>query len=205
MSAPSQPVRSRPAALRPRLALVVFTVALLGAGGAARPAGYTVDAGSRFRIDGTSTLGRYSCAADAVTGSADVPTRGPMTAEVTVGVGSFDCGQARMNRDFRRALQAEGHPEIRFDLDAAEALAPEARPGAWVPVRATGRLSLAGAERAVVIVAEGRRLGQGRVRLRGQHPMRMTDFGVAPPSGMLGMVRAHDRIVVRFDLTATSR
>ena len=198
----------RPAALRPRLA--VLALALLGAGGTARtegpapPDAYTLDAGSRFQIDGTSTLGRYSCAASAVTGSADVPVAGPMEAEVTVGVRSFDCGQARMNRDFRRALQAEGHPEIRFDLDTAAALAAEARPGAWVPVRATGRLRLAGVKRAVTVTAEGQRLGRGHVRLRGQHAMRMTDFRVEPPSGMLGMVRARDPVVVRFDLTASA-
>ena len=187
-----------------RLALVALSAALLGAAGGAFPEAYTVDAQSRFRIDGTSTVGRYSCAAGAVAGAADVPPAGPVTAEVTVGVGSFDCGQSRMNRDFRRALHAEGHPEIRFDLDRAEVLAAETRAGAWVPVRATGRLRLAGVERAVTIAAEGQRMGRGRVRLRGQHPMRMTDFGVDPPSGMLGMVRAHDRIVVGFDLTASS-
>jgi polyisoprenoid-binding protein YceI len=198
--------------IRPRLALrsalacgvLVLPAALLGAAGAAISERYVAAAGSHFTIDGTSTMGAYSCEAGEVAGAADVPTGGPVTAGVTVGVGSFDCGVARMNRDFRRALLAEAHPEIRFTLDRAEVLAAEAHPGAWVPVRAAGRLRLAGTERAVVIEAEGRRLGQGRVRLRGRHPMRMTDFGVDPPSGMLGLVRAQDRIVVRFDLTASN-
>ena len=199
----------RAAALAAGLALVA-ALALLGAARpGARPedppaAGYTVDAGSRVRLDGTSTLGRYTCAAGDVAGAGDVPRAGPATAELTVGVASFDCGQARMNRDFRRSLRAEAAPEIRFTLGLAETLAPEARTGAWVRVRAAGRLSLAGVERPVTVVAEGRRLGAGRVQLRGQHSLRMTDFGVRPPSGMLGLVRAHDRVVVVFDLTASS-
>ena len=185
------------------LALVLLGAALPGGRPGERLEGYTVDAGSRVRIDGTSTLGRYTCAAGEVAGAGDVPPAGPATAELTVGVASFDCGQARMNRDFRRSLRAEAAPEIRFTLGLAEALAPEAHTGAWVRVRAAGRLSLAGVERPVTVAAEGRRLGSGRVQLRGQHALRMTDFGVRPPSGMLGLVHAHDRVVVVFDLTAS--
>jgi hypothetical protein len=33
----------------------------------------------------------------------------------------------------------------------------------------------------------------------------MTDFGIDPPSGLLGAVRAHDRITVRFELAAVER
>jgi hypothetical protein len=65
-----------------------------------------------------------------------------------------------------------------------------------------GRLSLAGAERDVSIDAQGRRAGHGAVSLRGEHRMRMTDFGVDPPTGLLGAVRAHDPVVVRFELHA---
>jgi len=201
--------------LRLLLAAVLLPAALLGAAGDGHPAGhgtglsavrYAVAPGSRFRIDGTSTAGAWSCAASEVAGAADVPEGGAaVTAEVTVSLGSFDCGVARMNRDFRDALGAAAHPTIRFALDRAELLATEERPGAWVPVRAIGRLRLAGVERTVAIAAEGRRLGDGRVRLRGTHPMRMTTFGVTPPSGMLGLVRARDAVVVAFDLTAATR
>ncbi len=189
---------------RTRLLAVLLPAALLWAAGAPALQRYVVTEGSLFRIDGSSTMGRYSCVAGSVGGTADVPAgaAGRTTAEVTVGVGSFDCGVSRMNRDFRNALRSREHPTIRFTLDAANVLGTEARPGAWVPVRIRGRLRLAGAERTVDIRAEGRRLGEGRVRVRGEHPMRMTEFGVEPPSGLLGAVRAHDRVVVRFELVA---
>ncbi len=187
MSAPSRPGH-RPAVIHPGYALAFLSgaVAPLGVAAGAQPDRYVVDTGSHVQIDGTSTLGRYACEAGVVGGEADVPPGEPVTAQVTVGVGSFDCGQSRMNRDFRRALRADDHPAIRFDFDLAEARAAEARPGAWVPVRATSRLRLAGVERTVEIAAEGQRLGPGRVRLRGQHPARMTDFGVDPRRGCSG-------------------
>ena len=192
--------------LRP-LALLLPAALLLGAAGAGVSQRYAVEAGSRFRIDGTSTVGTWRCAATEIDGAAHVPEAAGarVTAEVTVGVRSFDCGVARMNHDFREALRVGEHPSIRFVLDGAEVLAPEARPGAWVPVRVTGRLRLAGAERPVAIAAEGQRLGQGRVRVRGTHALRMTDFGVDPPTGMLGLVRARDNVTVAFDLNAAAR
>jgi polyisoprenoid-binding protein YceI len=183
---------------------IALPVALLGAAGAGVTPRYVLSTGSSFRIDGTSTVGRYSCRAARVAGRADVPPAGAdaATAEVTVAVASFDCGVSRMNRDFRDALRENEHPTIRFTLDHADVAGSEPRPGAWVPVRARGRLSLAGVERAVEIRAQGRRAGHGAVTLRGEHPMRMTDFEVDPPTGLLGAVRAHDAIVVRFELHA---
>jgi polyisoprenoid-binding protein YceI len=183
---------------------IALPVALLGAAGGGVSPRYVVTGGSSFRIDGTSTVGRYSCSAARVDGRADVPPNGAeqATAEVTVGVGSFDCGNSRMNRDFRDALRQQEHPSIRFTLDDARVIGTEPRPGAWVPVRARGRLSLAGVERRIDIRAQGRRAGHGAVTLRGEHPMRMTDFQVDPPTGLLGAVRAHDAVVVRFELHA---
>lgn len=187
------------------LALLLPAALVLGAAVGVSAQRYVVSDGSLFRIDGTSTMGRYSCIAGRVAGAGDIPPGGPVSAEVTVGVASFDCGISRMNRDFRNALRSQAHPTIRFTLVDAETLEAEAHPGAWVPVRVRGRLSLAGVERAVDIRAQGRRAGGGHVRIRGEHPMRMTDFGIDPPSGLLGAVRAHDQITVRFEIAAVAR
>lgn len=188
-----------------RLAVLLGPMLLLGL--AATPQSrYAVDTQSRFWIDGTSTMGRYTCEADAVMGSGRVlPAGRSVEAEVIVPTAAFDCGNPRMNRDFVDALQAEQHPTIRFRVDRAEILDANPAPGAWVNVRATGTLRLAGVERPITLDAEGQRLPDGRVRIRGRHPLKMTDFGVEPPTGLLGLVRARDAVVARFDLVAAAR
>lgn len=181
------------------LALLLVLAAPL----AAQPALYQIDGDSRFWIDGTATTGPYSCEAAGVGGYgrlAETALRG----EVRVPVRAFDCGMSRMNRDFRDALLGEAHPEITFTLESAEpgeALAP----GRWVPVRATGTLRLAGTTRRVTLNAEGLLLSGSQIRLRGRHPLLMSDFGIEPPSGLMGLVRANDRVVARFDLSAALR
>ncbi|MBC12311.1 MAG: hypothetical protein CMM85_05000 [Rhodothermaceae bacterium] len=171
---------------------------------ATAPPRYEVASGSRVWIDGTATTGAWTCEADEVRGHGLVADGADLAAEGTVPVRDFDCGSGPMNRDLYRALQADAHPTIAFVLTHADA--PRAGAvGAWAPVRAIGTLQIAGATRRVSVAAEGRRLGDGRVALRGEHALRMTDFGIRPPSHALGLVRAHDAIVARFDLVAVAR
>ena len=184
--------------------LLALPVVLLGATGL-QPTRYEVAPQSRFWIDGTATTGGWTCEAEEVRGYGVLGDARELRAEVAVPVRAFDCGSGPMNRDLYRALDAEAHPTIEFVLEQAEVLDAEGQPGAWVRVRTTGTLRLAGAGRHLELVAEGRRLPDGRVALRGRHRLRMSDFGVEPPAHLLGLVRAHDAIVARFDLVAAAR
>ena len=190
--------------MRPLLSFALTAAVLMGAAGGPLDR-YDVAPGSRFWIDGTATTGGWTCEADEVDGYGVLGGGQQLAAEVAIPVRAFDCGSGLMNRDFYRALGAEAHPTIQFTLEHAETLGAEARPGAWVRVQATGTLRLAGVSRRVTVLADGRRLPDGRVALKGDHPLRMSEFGVRPPSHALGLVRAHDAIVARFDLIATAR
>ncbi len=198
------------------LALAVLAVLVLSA--AVQPlVRYAIQPESRFWIDGASTAGAFTCTAarvdggghvgtapgGAVAGGAAQATAAPVDGRLTVPVRAFDCGQRRMNTDFARALKADAHPEIRFEVRHAR-MAGDGADG-WTQAHATGSLEIGGVRRPVTIAVEGRALPGNRVRLRGQMPMRMTDFDVEPPTGLFGLVRARDRIVVRFDLVATAQ
>lgn len=184
-----------------RLSLLLVVLGGLGAA-LAPPPRYVIAAGSRVWIDGSATTGRWTCEADQVHGHGLVSDGAGLTAQGTLPVRDFDCGSGPMNRDLYRALLADAYPAIEFVLTRAEA--PGRADGGWAPVTATGTLRIAGVARTVAITAEGRRLPDGRVALRGEKPLRMSDFGVRPPSHALGLVRAHDAITARFDLVAVA-
>ncbi len=170
---------------------------------------YVVRPASQFWIDGTSTVNSFTCAASEVAGSGtvDEAAMGPaqqadLRAEVVIPVRAFDCGVSQMNRDMYEALKGQAFPAVRFSLRRAEVL-PSASDSEWTPVKAWGTLTLAGEQRPVTVTARGQRLSDGRVRIQGRHALRMTDFDIKPPTGLLGLVRAHDDIIVRFDLVAS--
>ena len=161
---------------------------------------YIVQPASSFWIEGSTGLGGFTCEAEHVTGLGVQESRDSVRATVAVPVQSFDCGRDRMNSDLYQALHGDDHPAVHLRLDSAAVAGTPS--DAWTDVQAWGTLALAGAERPVYLQAEGRRLPGGAVQLRGEYGLRMTDFGVEPPSGPLGLVRARDAITVRFDLVA---
>ena len=152
--------------------------------------------GSTLRIEGTSTVNAFSCGTSEVSGRGTIE---PVSGRLNVSAGSFDCGIRRMNQDFRNALRTDEHPFIRFAITGAEMIEPADENG-WALVRAFGTLELAGERRSVTIIAQANRIEHNKVHLQGSHDLRMTHFGVTPPSGLFGMVRAHDDITVHFDL-----
>lgn len=170
---------------------------------------------SRVWIDGSSNVNKFTCEAEAVRGNgrAQVPggvrqaSTAPVrsTAQLNIPVRSFDCGQKRMNADMQKALKASAHPEVRYTLVSAEVISVPATASGWYKIKTTGTLTIAGVEAPVEVIAEGRQIADGLFRIKAQKPMRMSTFGVTPPTALLGMVKANDNITVRFDLVAASQ
>lgn len=186
---------------------------------------------SRFWIRGTSTVNSFTCTVDTVRGSGRLPAtraranaaeafapndpqrdpqRDPQTVQqagtsdvaVDVPVQRFDCGNDRMTRDLKETLRAEAHPTIRFRLhDASVVRVPDADDG-WYRLEALGHLTVAGTERLVRVRAWGRPVRDDVYRVHGCKVIKMTYFGVEPPTKFFGAVKVHDAIRVHFDLLA---
>ena len=167
---------------------------------------FTLQPESRIWIDGASNVSSFTCEAGPIEGSAQLPDTPIMKAgladapALSAPVRLFDCGNGRMNSDLYDALDAKRHPYIEFRLLGAGV--SDGWAGEWQRIQVTGEIAIKGAWRTVSLTAEGRRLKNGLYRVRGRAPLKMTDFDVTPPTALLGMVRARDDIVVRFDLTA---
>lgn len=178
--------------------LILTLLPLLFTATAAGQKRATVAPESHLWIEGSSTVNRFMCEAGQISGEASL--NGSQTdAFVVVQVETFDCGKSRMNRDFYDALKSDEHPRIVFELDDARLSAPEDE---VYEVVVTGRLTIAGVTRSVSLVAEGRGNGDNGYRLTGRLPLSMTDFNVEPPTALAGLIKAHERIVVGFDLVA---
>jgi len=161
---------------------------------------------SRLWIEGSSSVNTFVCVAGAVDGAGSFSAQRPAgahvaEAELLVPVRGFDCGKARMNKDFVAALKVEAHPQIRFRLNEAE-LTASANDAGWGHLRVTGRLTIAGTERTVTMHVKGQRSADGTYRATGELPLLMSDFGIDPPTALFGLIKAHDPITVRFDLVA---
>lgn len=195
----------------------VSPFALLALVGVAAPAlrsqdiPVTVRPESRIWFDGTATLHAFSCTAGAFAATTARPSaarddttpgaRVKQRATITIPVRQLGCGDGKMEASMRKALKADENPDIRFEL-TDYAVSPETDDSAVVS--ADGTLELAGEERPVALTVGAKRRADGTVRLTGSQALLMTDFGIRPPTALFGVIKAGNRIVVRFDLVVSA-
>lgn len=176
---------------------------------------FIVQPSSRFWIDGTSNVNHFTCTSEEMDGKGVIQTQGVSEVslttsntnhknrvEISIPVRGFDCGKKRMNADLYDALQASSFPVIFYRLSDASLLTVPDQPNGWYLLQTSGVLTIAGSERKLDLIAEGRLISDGIFQVRGEADVRMTDFGVRPPTALLGVVRANDQIKIRFDVVA---
>lgn len=160
---------------------------------------------SRVWLDGTSTVRSFSCSAKEVEAtipaSADAVNallsgeKAVESAVVRIPAARLDCGNATMNAHMLKALRAGESPIIEFRVDSYD-LTPAA--GA-IAGKLTGTLTIGGTTRPVAIAAIGRKDGAG-LRVTGSHPVMMKEYGLKPPTLMMGTLKVNELVKVNFDL-----
>jgi polyisoprenoid-binding protein YceI len=154
---------------------------------------------SRVWVEGTSTVRSYRCESTSVTGSAQASSAQLADlatvprAEVSIPVASLDCRNGTMNGHMRKALKAEQNPTIRLRASGIQ-VSPS---GA---ARISGDLTIAGQTRPVSIDGTAAS-DDGKVRVRGSKRLVMTDFGVQPPTLMMGTMKVAAPVTIGFDVT----
>lgn len=169
---------------------------------------WNVKSTSTVRVEGTSSVRSWRCASERVTGSvttapADAPTtiaglQGVLQrGEISIPVSTLDCANGTMNNHMRNALQAQQNPTLRFRMTSATVTARSETEGT---VRMNGTLSIAGRDNPVTIDGTVARGADGELRVRGSKQIQMTQWGVRPPSLMMGTMRVHDPVTIHFDV-----
>jgi hypothetical protein len=168
-----------------------------------------VRADSRLWLEGTSNVKDWTCKATAMEAliavdantvdSRDdaVVARSLRGVDVIVPVRKLKCGDRHMEANMYEALKAPKPPDMSYIIADFE-IRPS--PGDDLQVQATGKMSVAGAERAVSMTVRTERMPDGTRRARGSVPIKMTDFGIVPPRPWFGVLRTADRVVVQFEI-----
>lgn len=178
------------------------------AAGLASSARMTVQTDSQLWVDGNSTVRRFTCEAGKIRGGLTLDPAASSAAiadlgravkgvDLTVPVADLACGDRTMDGHMRKALLAGEAPEIRYRLTGHQVTPTSNGAGT---VQLTGHLSIAGTERPITMTAELKSEANGAIRVRGSREIRMTEWGVKPPTLMMGTMKVHDPVTVRFDL-----
>jgi len=96
-----------------------------------------------------------------------------------------------------KTLAIDQYPDIRFTVLKVEASFPSVTDRADVLLTVSGTMTIRGVERLMAFPARVR-LRDEKLWVRGEGELKMTDFGIRPPSRLFLEVK--DTVVVSFDL-----
>lgn len=171
---------------------------------------YSISKESKVWIEGSSTVNEFTCLTYNVKGvgvldsaktTAPVigaPVQVSCKAEFAVTVKSMDCGNRMMNNDMYEALKSDEHKLISYELKQVRIL--NTLPGEVLEAMTQGVLTVAGSPQSIQMKVKLKPIGGGKYNIEGQKDVTMTSFGVKPPTAMMGLIKAHDKLTFHFNI-----
>lgn len=163
---------------------ILVALALSGVAAAASP--LTPNKSSKIWFDGSSSVRDFSCRAKSFSAAVGDKVEG---AKVEIPVSALDCANGTMNGHMAKALDPS--KPIRFEVGSYSAAGKKAT--------IKGNLTIHGQTQPVTLSANITP-GDTEVRVAGTHQLAMTDYGVKPPTLMMGTMKVRPTVTVHFDL-----
>jgi polyisoprenoid-binding protein YceI len=107
--------------------------------------------------------------------------------EIAIPAASLSAPKGDLDKNMHKALKVAEHADITFKLVRFE-----------TPARAIGVLRIAGVEKEVALDITTKRAGS-TLAVSGRVDLLMTDYGIAPPKAMLGMLKTDPKVTITFE------
>ncbi len=168
-----------------------------------------LEPGSEVAVEGTSTMHAYHCKTDKIMAYVDVDpgytkdltkiAKPIVSVKVNILVNTLKCGNGTMDKNLYSTLNADKNPMITYTLSGYDILNGLSSSFA---ANTKGSLKISGTEKLIDMKVNASRLSEGKVTAEGEETLLMTDFGIKPPSFMLGTLKVGNEVKVKFNLKA---
>jgi polyisoprenoid-binding protein YceI len=174
---------------------------------AARPTGDPVQVKlklqtSNIQIAGTSSLHDWIEKSDKATSEATFAMNNDKITDVTaltftLPAKSLKSEHKMMDNNTYKALNVDKNPNITYVLSSATVTPVD---GNTYTIKTTGKLTIAGSTRETDVVATGKMNADKSITVTGSKKFKMTDYGIKPPTAMLGTIKTGDDITISYNL-----
>jgi hypothetical protein len=161
---------------------------------------------SKLTIVGKTNVNSFTCAIAEYCGTDTLVLHEggknvrPVFVKGSVGLdaSTFDCGMAMMTSDFRRTIKSDEYPAIVIDFISFERTPRyEHKVETFKGIL---KISLAGVTRLFEVDCSIEAKPNGNIHLKGGRQFTFADFGLTPPSRMMGAIKVYDELKVSFHL-----
>ncbi|HLF34088.1 MAG TPA: YceI family protein [Cyclobacteriaceae bacterium] len=163
---------------------------------------FKVDPVSKMIITGTSTLHDWTSEVTLTKGTISfIADQGKITGisrvSLEIPVESIKNDKSLMNTKTYEALKSDEFPIIRFNVVKLTKFSGNS-------VTASGTLNIAGKSREIELFVDIVKSGEDKIIVRGEKSLKMSDFGVEPPTALMGTIKTGDEITIKFETTFTT-
>ena len=191
------------------LTSLIAALALLGSISLSAQVRYQASPGSKVKLDGTSTVHDWTVESGIIGGfiefesaealdPAKTPSAVKAKVEVTIPARSIKSGKKLMDDIMHDALKVKTSTNITYTLKEIKAQPRKA--GEPLKFDTKGDLTVAGVTKPIDMVVTLTPTGN-RLKATGSKQVKMTDFGIKPPSPAvgLGLIKTADEVTVTFE------
>jgi polyisoprenoid-binding protein YceI len=159
---------------------------------------------STVSFDASHPLGDFSGASEHPTGEFEgdaADLKKGVKGWLAVAVKTLKTGDQARDRDMWKAFEGERFPDIRFEIERVETSFPTVTDQTDALLTIHGRLTIHGVTRSMTF--PGRiRFREGKLWVRGENRIKLSDFGIAPPRRL--MLKVKDSVLASFNLNLAS-
>jgi polyisoprenoid-binding protein YceI len=153
-------------------------------------------------LKGTSTLHDFECKSTVLNGAVEMDTlmRSFTSIEIIIPVKSIHSESSSMDENMYEALKAEEYANIKFSLLHSDNPGEENSIHSDSTLHLRGTLTIAGKEQLIDLPVKVIKKSNGIITVRGEKILLMTDYGIKPPTFMLGVLKTGNEVVVEFEV-----
>lgn len=115
----------------------------------------------------------------------------------TVSSKALKSGKDGMDKNAYKALKADKNPTITATLKSADVVAKDAKN---YTIKAVVKLTIAGKTLETDLIAQAKHINDNSYSITGDKKISMKDYGMEPPSFMLGAVKTGNDVTIHFDV-----
>jgi hypothetical protein len=162
---------------------------------------------SKLSIDGKTNVNSFSCSIAQYAGTDTLVLHEggknvrPVFVKGSVGLdaSTFDCGMSIMTSDFRKTINSDKYPAIVIDFISFERTPTYTKQGVD-KFKGILKISLAGVTKLFEVDCSIDTEPSGLIHLEGGRNFTFADFGLKPPTRMMGTIKVQEELVVKFHL-----
>ena len=162
-------------------------------------ANYKLAPGTTIKVLGTSNVHDWTMISNAVEsqGQFDLPGHNLPALSLRLAVTSLKSEHTSMDDRTYTAVNAKKYPDISFKLTSAEVV-----PGGnnSYLIKAKGDLTIAGVTKPVSVDVTAVTGADNAITCSGSKNIQLTDYGIKPPTFMLGAMKVHNDLTIQFNL-----